>query len=106
RLADYTRTERQRNLLNALTQKMQKTTSLIRLPSILQSVEPYIETNISRTNLLKLAALGFEADTGNMVTEQIPPMSLIREETINGMKVILTDEDAVHLYIEELFNEN
>ncbi|WP_010272683.1 LCP family protein [Paenibacillus senegalensis] len=103
KLGDYTRTERQRNLLNALAQKMQKTTSLIRLPSILQSVEPYIETNISRNNLIKLAALGFEAKTSDMVTEQIPPMSLLRETTINGAQVILADEDDLHQYIEELF---
>lgn len=105
-MGDYTRTERQRNLLTALAQKMQKTTSLIRLPSILQSVDPYIETNISMNNMLKLAGLAYDAKTDGIVTEQIPPMSLVRETVIGGAQVIQVNEERLHEYIENLFAEN
>ncbi|MBJ8193171.1 LCP family protein, partial [Bacillus cereus] len=53
--SDFTRTERQRKFITELGGKIQSTSSLIKLPSILNSISPYIETNLSTTEMLQLA---------------------------------------------------
>ncbi len=60
-LSDYARTERQRKFLIALARKMQSTTSLLKLPSIIDKVEPYVETNMTVSDMIKLGALALEA---------------------------------------------
>ena len=101
-LSDYTRTERQRNFLAALAGKLKSTWSLIRLPSLLDSVKPYVETNIGLDEMLKLAALGLEVDTTNIASVQVPPMDLLREETIGGASVItVRDGEKLKAYVQE-----
>lgn len=101
-LSDYTRTERQRNFLSALAGKLKSTWSLIRLPALLDSIKPHVETNLGLDEMLKLAALGLEVDTSSIASVQLPPMHLLREETINGASVItVRDEDALKAYVQE-----
>jgi len=101
-LSDYTRTERQRNFLAALADKMKSTWSLIRLPALLDSIKPYVETNIGLDEMLKLAALGLEVDTTNIASVQVPPMDLLREETIGGASVItVRDKEKLKAYVQE-----
>jgi len=101
-LSDYTRTERQRNFLAALATKMKSTWSLIRLPALLDSIKPYVETNIGLDEMLKLAALGLEVDTSNIASVQVPPMDLLREETIGGASVItVRDGEKLKAYVQE-----
>ena len=103
-LSDYTRTERQRNFLSAVASKLVRTSSLVKLPALLDSVKPYIETNLGLEDMLKLASLGFEVDTSTIASVQLPPMNLLREETIRGASVLtIRDEDALKAYIQEQF---
>lgn len=104
KLGDFTRTERQRNFMTALAQKMQRTTSLVRLPSILNKVEPYIETNMPMTDMLKLGSLAYEAKTGGLVSEQIPPAPLLQEKTIGGAQVIAVNQKQLQTYLKELLS--
>ncbi|HEY0829268.1 MAG TPA: LCP family protein, partial [Bacilli bacterium] len=53
-MSDFSRTERQRNFLKALAHELQTTSSLLKLPKILKRIDPYIETNLSVTDMLKL----------------------------------------------------
>jgi len=102
-LSDYTRTERQRKFLTALAEKLKSTWSLIRLPALLDSIKPYVETNLKLDDMLKLAALGLEVDTSDITSAQLPPMELLREETIRGMSVItVRDEQKLKAYVQEL----
>lgn len=101
-LSDYTRTERQRNFLSALAGKLKSTWSLLRLPALLDSVKPHVETNLGLDEMLKLAALGLEVDTKTIASVQLPPMDLLREEIIHDMSVItVRDEEALRAYILE-----
>lgn len=104
RMGDYTRTERQRELLSALASKLTSTTSLINLPSTLRKIEPYISTNIPSSKMLSLARLAYESMGNEPVTAQLPPMNLLHEEKINGMDVITVDKTALQKYVQELFN--
>lgn len=86
-LSDYSRTKRQRELINAIFEKMKSTTSIMRLPSILEEVSPYIDTNLSVNDMWKLASVGYKSKVE--ASEQIPPMKLLKE-TYVGRAAVLT----------------
>lgn len=102
-MSDFSRTERQRKFLQAVAEKMQTTGSLIRLPKILNGIDPYIETNLTTTDMLKLGALAYEAKAEGMVTKQIPPAELLRERRVGGAAVLSVDRNKLHTYIKDLF---
>ena len=98
-LSDYTRTERQRNFLKAVADRMQTSWNLIRLPEVLSSFTPYVETNMSPQDMLKLASLGYKSHQAG--SAQIPPMELVKEETIGGSAVIgIRDMDALRGFVQ------
>ncbi len=98
-MSDYTRTERQRNFLKAVAERMQTGWNLIRLPEVLSSFTPYVETNMSPQDMLKLASLGYKSHQAG--SAQIPPMELVKEETIGGSAVIgIRDLDALRGFVQ------
>jgi LCP family protein required for cell wall assembly len=99
-MSDYTRTERQRKFLTALAAEMKSGTTLLQLPSILKSITPYVETNISSLDMLKLAALGLALDTEHTGQYQLPPMGAFRESHRGG-SVLIPDVDRVQQYVRE-----
>lgn len=104
RLSDFTRTERQRNFLTAIAEKLKTTTSLLKLPMLLDSVSPHIETNIRFEEMVKLGRLGFEIDTDNIASVQLPPLELLREEEIGSADVItITNTDKLLQFVQEQF---
>lgn len=103
--SDFTRTERQRKFMQALAEKLQSTTSLLKLPSILSSIDPYIETNLNVNQMIKLASLGFEVKTDGMVSQQIPPMDLLQEKRVGGAEVLGVDEAALKVFVKQLFGD-
>lgn len=101
-LSDYSRTERQRAFLKAVADKLQSGYSLLRLPSILDEVKPYIETNMEVDTMLRLATLMYQIDVSTVEDLQIPPAELLREvETSSGAKVITADDEAVKQYVQD-----
>lgn len=104
-MSDYARTERQRNFMKAVAQKLQSTTSIIRLPRILAAVDPYIESNLSVAEMLKLGSLAFEAKANEVAGLQLPPSSLLREETVRGASVLTVDDDKLRKYIADAFEQ-
>ncbi len=102
-MSDYTRTERQRKLLKALATQMKSGTTLIQLPSILQGVTPYVQTNINSLDMLKLAALGLRLDTEKTGQYQLPPMGAFRESQRGG-SVLIPDVEQVQQFVQEKVN--
>lgn len=103
KMGDYTRTERQRELIKAVAKKMQTTTSIMKLPDILKSVSPYIDTNMDVEDMWKLANVAYKSNMSG--SEQVPPMKLLREETIGGAAVLtVPNEDNLKAYIQEVMN--
>lgn len=101
--SDYTRTERQRKLLAAVAAQMKQGTTLIQLPTILKEVTPYIQTNISSMDMLKLSSLGLLLNTDNPGNYQIPPMGMFRESNRAG-SVLIPDVEQVQTFIQESVN--
>jgi LCP family protein required for cell wall assembly len=102
--SDFTRTERQRKFLEAVAQKLQTTTSLIKLPKILSGIDPYIETNLSVTTMLKLASLGYEIKAQGIVGKQIPPNELVQEKTVRGAEVLTADKAKLQAYVRSVLD--
>lgn len=103
-MSDFSRTERQRNFLKAIATKLQTTTSLIKLPEIIESISPYIETNLSANDILKLASLGY--DTTVTGSEQLPPMELVEDRKVHGASVLaVSDEDKLKQFVQDTFNK-
>ncbi len=103
-LSDFTRTARQRNFLAAVADKLKTTTTLVRLPVLLSSVAPYVETNLGLEEMLKLASLGFEVDTKAIASLQIPPSELLIEKRVGGADVIgIRDEAKLRQFIQDQF---
>lgn len=97
-MSDFTRTERQRNFMKAVADKLKSGWNLIRLPDILTQVTPYIETNMSPEDMLKLASLGYKSHQAG--SAQIPPMELVTEENIGGAVIGIKDEDALKGFVQ------
>lgn len=100
-MSDYTRTERQRNFLGAVAKEMKSTWNIVQMKKILESVSPYIETNLTVGDMLKLGQLGVESTVGG--SAQIPPMELVGERHVGGASVIgIRDTDALIGYVQEV----
>jgi LCP family protein required for cell wall assembly len=105
KLSDFTRTERQRAFLKAIATKLETGWNLIRLPDIMGKVTPYMETNMSPTDMLKLASLGYKSHQAG--SAQIPPMELVEEVRINGSSELgVRNLDALKGYVQEVLSKD
>jgi LCP family protein required for cell wall assembly len=105
-LSDFSRTERQRKFLSAVASKMQTTSSMFKLPKILNSMDPYIQTNIDLKTMLRLGNLAFDAKSEELVTAQLPPTHLLQEKVIRGAQVISVDPAKLKTFVSELLARN
>jgi len=101
RLSDFTRTGRQRELLKAIADKMRSGWNLIKLPDILGEVAPYVETNLTSSEMLKLARLGYRSHQAGSF--QTPPNELLADEKIGGSSVLaIKNKEALKGYVQEM----
>jgi LCP family protein required for cell wall assembly len=100
-LSDYSRTERQRKFMTAVAEELQTTSSIFRLPSILNKIDPYITTNLSITDMIKLGSLGFEVKAQGVNGIQVPPSSLLGEDNIGGASVLTVNATKLQKYVKE-----
>jgi LCP family protein required for cell wall assembly len=101
--ADFSRTERQRELLKLVAGELQSPGKLLKLPSILKEVTPYTQSNIGSGDLYKLVALGLSLDSQGMKTDQIPPVEELQETTlVDGEQVLLPDVQGTRDYVQKM----
>lgn len=99
-MSDFTRTERQRAFMQAVADKVMSGWNIVHISDIIKSVSPYIETNLSVEDMLKLGQLGLGVTVAG--TEQIPPMDLIGEDKVGGAAVIgIKDEDKLREFVQD-----
>jgi polyisoprenyl-teichoic acid--peptidoglycan teichoic acid transferase len=103
--SDFTRTERQRKFLSAVAVKMQNFGNITKLSSIIRSVSPYVETNLSADDMIKLGQLGFGLH--NAGTAQLPPNNLLVNERIDGASVLaISDKTKLREYVQQVLTED
>jgi len=100
-LSDFARSDRQRNFLQALASKLQTPASFLKIPQILSAIDPYIETNMSVSDMLKLGYLAYSSKASGIISEQIPPNNLLKEGVINGADVVETNPVNVQQFVQE-----
>src|SRR5262249_4405192 len=105
KLSDFTRTERQRAFLKAIADKLESGWNLLKLPDILGKVTPYMESNMSANDMLKLASLGYKSHQAG--SAQLPPMELLKDENVGGSSVLgIRNEDALKGYVQEVLGKD
>ncbi|MFC5404569.1 LCP family protein [Cohnella soli] len=105
KMSDFTRTERQRDFLKAVANKLQTGWNLIKLPDILGEVTPFMESNMSAMDMLKLASLGYKSHQAGSV--QLPPMELLEDRDVGGSSVLgIRNEDALKGYVQETLGKD
>jgi len=105
KLSDFTRTERQRDFLKAVAAKLKNGWNLIKLPDILDEVIPFVETNMSPGDMLKLGTLGYKSHQAG--SAQIPPMELVFDEKVGGSAMLgIRNRDALKGYIQEVLGKD
>ncbi|MDP5274889.1 LCP family protein [Chengkuizengella axinellae] len=103
--SDFGRTERQRNLLKAVADEMLTFSNLITLPNTLEEIEPYIETNLTVSEMVKLGSLAYKHKDNGFQSEQLPPPDLVRDEIIDNISYLTADEIQMKQYIQDLFEQ-
>ncbi|PAD32900.1 LCP family protein [Paenibacillus sp. 7523-1] len=104
-LSDYSRTKRQRDFANAIVEKMKTTTSIMKLPSILEEVSPYIDTNLSVSDMWQLASVGYKSKME--ASEQIPPMKLLKETYVGRAAVLgVTSSNDLKEYVRTIIESD
>lgn len=98
--SDYSRTERQRKLLTALTQQLKSTTTILQVPTILRAVEPYVQTNLTSTDMLKLAVLGLNLNGMTADGYQLPQPGAFHDSRQGG-SVLIPSVEAVQQYVQD-----
>ena len=88
-MSDFARTERQRKFLAAVSSEMKSPVAIAKLPSILSDIEPYIKTNMTAADMIKLGKLALSIDSSDIQSLQVPPMNALKEGYAGGGQAVL-----------------
>lgn len=102
---DYKRTERQRVVLEAVFEKL-KSTPTKEYPSLIDDFLPYIETNMSSMDMIKLATDAAPLVKGNLETARFPLDGYCDGKMINGVWYLVYDRQATLNQIQEYIYDN
>ncbi|GLC29697.1 LCP family protein [Clostridium omnivorum] len=99
---DFERTERQRKVLTALFNKVQEA-GVTKYPGFVSALLPYVETSISKVDILKLGTTVFTNGIKTLEQERFPIDGYCNGKTIDGVWYLWTDipatTDQIHKYI-------
>ncbi|MBD8500822.1 LCP family protein [Paenibacillus arenosi] len=85
-MSDFSRTQRQRDLMVAVANKMKSVWSIMKLPQLIESISPYMDTNLEVSDMLKLGSLALDMKVGT--THQVPGQDMIYDRMIGSSSVI------------------
>nr|WP_275541704.1 LCP family protein [Clostridium perfringens] len=102
---DYKRTERQRVVLEAVFEKL-KATPTKEYPSLIDDFLPYIETNMSSMDMIKLATDAAPLVKENLETARFPLDGYCDGKMINEVWYLVYDRQATLNQIQEYIYDN
>jgi len=83
--SDYVRTERQRIVLTKLAQKIKDVTDLSAVVNTVNTLLPFVETNLSPTDLVALAYVGLQLDMESMEGLRLPADGTFNSGNFDGV---------------------
>ena len=99
--ADFSRTNRQRKVINALIEKF-RDAELTELVGMLYDLLPMIATDMSSTEIIKLATELFPMlKDCTIISQRIPADGAYTLNTIRGMSCVVADMDAARELLEQ-----
>lgn len=99
--ADFSRTNRQRKVINALIEKF-RDAELTELVGMLRELLPMIATDMSSTDIIKLATELFPMlKDCTIISQRIPADGAYTINTIRGMSCVVADMDAARELLEQ-----
>ena len=99
--ADFSRTNRQRKVINALIEKF-RGAELTELMTMLRELLPMIATDMSSTDIIKLATELFPMLRDcTVISQRIPADGAYTINTIRGMSCVVADMDAARELLEQ-----
>lgn len=102
---DYKRTERQRVVLEEVFEKL-KSIPTKEYPSLIDDFLPYVETNMSSMDMIKLATNVAPLVKGNLETARFPLDGYCDGKMINGIWYLVYDRQATLNQIQEYIYDN
>lgn len=101
---DYERTERQRRIISQLFEKG-KTVKVSQYPKLVDSLFPYVETSLSKMEIIKLGTYGVTNNIKTLEQARFPKDEHIKGQYIGELWYIVTDidvtTDEIHKFIYE-----
>jgi polyisoprenyl-teichoic acid--peptidoglycan teichoic acid transferase len=91
--SDYERTERQRRVLNELFKKI-KSQGVAKLPGLVSTLLPYVETSLSNSEIIELAMDASKFNTESIEQFRLPVDGTFKSEKIRGMSVLVPNIEA------------
>ncbi|MGU8166498.1 LCP family protein [Clostridium perfringens] len=102
---DYKRTERQRVVLEAIFEKL-KSTPTSEYTSLIDEFLPYVETNMSSMDMIKLATDAAPLIKGNLELARFPLDGYCEGKMINGVWYLVYDRQATLNQMQEYIYDN
>ena len=96
--ADFGRTERQRNVINAIINEC-KTMSLTEANKLLNEILPLVSTDMSKEDIFDYALTLFPLLKGNIHSQRIPIDASFTLEWVGALDVVLPDYDINRQYL-------
>jgi LCP family protein required for cell wall assembly len=104
---DFQRTDRQRTVLTALFKKL-FSTNMSDIPSVADTITPYIETSLKTEDMMSLATYILTHRITNIEQSRVPYDGLYKNAVIDRADVLVWDKDAtiqrLHQFIFESVN--
>lgn len=99
---DFERTERQRKVLTEMLNKIQEA-GITKYPSLVSTLLPYVETSISKGDMLSMGASLLASGTKTIEQERFPVDGYWHDSMISGVYYLSADlkatTDQIHKYI-------
>lgn len=83
--SDYKRTERQRMVLTTIAEKLKSNTNAATIVGVVNNLLPYVETNLSLTDLMQLGYVGLQLDLSNVDQFRLPVDGTFESGIFDGL---------------------
>jgi len=102
--SDFTRAERQQQVLTAIAEKLTSGNLLVTLPGLLDAIRDNMATDIPSARISELAAEGQDADLGGLERVVLAPPEFVTPEPFSSAGYILhPDLDAIRDLADRIF---